>query len=145
MVPIEGTTAPVSERVTSPTTVLNGANSAAPTGRETAPKASKRNSIFGTFFKRDSTTPAREGEVAPSVPAKDVESNPVSPVAPQLSGPVDTPAKDTATGQVPHKVDTALAPTSTTEPGTRTSPTSKGGLFGFMNKKEAQHDVSDMR
>ena len=140
---MEGITAPGSEAVSSPTIGLNGATGVNPGGRETAPKANKRNSIFGTFFKRDSMTSPRETEVPPSVPAKDIETDPVSPVAPQLTGPVDTPVKDTTTGHARHNVDTAVAPTSATEPGTRTSPTSKGGLFGFINKKEAQHDVSD--
>ena len=110
--------------------------------RENAPRPSKRNSIFGSFFgKKDVTSPTKEE--APVVPAKDVEPTAVSPTAPQLEDPVTTAPQSTETAQAATmgKLDT----TSGSAPATKqnVSPSaSKGGIFGFMKQKEVQQEVS---
>ncbi|KAL8673227.1 MAG: hypothetical protein Q9168_002339 [Polycauliona sp. 1 TL-2023] len=109
----------------SATTVEPSANTAEPSAastlpRETAPKANKRNSIFGNFFAKketpaatspSATTPANE--TAPIVPAKDTEPAPVSHVAPQPEA--------SATETVPTLDSNAPAPT--TEATSATTPT----------------------
>ena len=118
--------------------------SAATASRDNAPKPSKRNSIFGSFFgKKDVTSPTKE-EAAPIVPAKDVEPTAVSATAPQLEDPVSTTTRPTET--VPTttagKLDTTVASTPATKQNVSPSAT-KGGIFGFMKQKEAQHEVSE--
>lgn len=105
------------------------------TMRETAPRPAKRGSMFGSFFnKRDNASPTRERkekDIAPAVPNKDVEPAPVSATAPQLEDPMSTSSSQPA--------ETA-APASTTIPSVTTpSSESKGGIFGFMRQKDAQH------
>ncbi|KAL9123095.1 MAG: hypothetical protein Q9187_000346 [Circinaria calcarea] len=105
------------------------------TMRETAPRPAKRSSMFGSFFnKRDNASPTRERkekDIAPAVPSKDVEPTPVSATAPQLEDPTSTSLSQPAE---------PAAPASTTIPSVTTpSSESKGGIFGFMRQKEAQH------
>ena len=115
---------------------------AAIAARDNAPKPSKRNSIFGSFFgKKDVTSPTKE-EAAPSVPAKDVEPTVVSATAPQLEDPVHTAAQPTETAPTTtHRLDTTHASTPATKHNGSPSAT-KGGIFGFMKQKDAQHEVS---
>ncbi|KAL8777509.1 MAG: hypothetical protein Q9203_002605 [Teloschistes exilis] len=99
------------------------------TPRETAPKANKRNSIFGNLFaKKETPTPNASStgppasttadETTPAVPAKDMEPAATSPVAPQ----VETGASETApvTDTAAPTESTAIAPTTSTT----TSPVS---------------------
>ena len=103
-------------------------------GRETMLKSSKRGSVFGSFFNRkDSSLPTerKEKDQAPIVPTKDNEPTSVSATAPQLEDPMKTSTTEPTE---------ATAPTSTASV-TATSPENKGGIFGFMKQKEAQHLV----
>ncbi|KAL9585864.1 MAG: hypothetical protein Q9212_001266 [Teloschistes hypoglaucus] len=99
------------------------------TPREAAPRANKRNSIFGNFFaKKETPAPnaASTGapvsttadETTPIVPAKDMEPAATSPVAPQA----ETGASETApvTDTAAPTESTATAPTTSTT----TSPVS---------------------
>ena len=107
------------------------------TMRETVPRPSKRGSMFGSFFnKRDNASPTRERkekDIAPAVPSKDVEPTPISATAPHLEDPMSTSSPGPAE---------PAAPASATIPSVTTPSTEmKGGIFGFMRQKEAQHQV----
>ena len=103
---------------------------------DTAPKSSKRNSVFGGFFNKKDTP---KKDVAPAVPPKDDESG----TAPKASEPTDTSPANAAEGvtDTPAATETP-APTSTTPTQKTPQTESKGGLFGFIKSKEAQHEVS---
>ena len=123
---------------------------------------SKRGSVFGSvpfFGKKKDETPKKEEEAPPAVPAKDTTTKPVSDTAPQLESPVKpedaTPpaapaienkdtTKETSEAAVPAAtaVPAASAKTKDSEKPERKSSESKGGLFGFLKQKEAQHEVS---
>ena len=105
-------------------------------GRETILKSSKRGSVFGNLFNRkDSNIPTerKEKEVTPLAPTKDNDHTPSSTIAPQI----EDPTKESNTEPID-----ATAPTSTAS-AIATSPSeNKGGIFGFMKQKEAQHQAS---
>ena len=104
-------------------------------GRETMLKSTKRGSVFGSFFNRkDSSLPTerKEKELAPAVPSKDSEPTPVSSTAPQLEDPMKTSTVEPVEASAPASMASPIA----------TSPENKGGIFGFMKQKEAQHQVS---
>ncbi|KAL8736222.1 MAG: hypothetical protein Q9166_000377 [cf. Caloplaca sp. 2 TL-2023] len=120
VVPVEGTKTEEST-VAGNATAESTAPATAPetpaitTSRETAPKANKRNSIFGGFFGKKetpaTTTPTANTtahEPAPAVPAKDTEQAPISQAAPQAENQATetTPSVDTA-------ATTQNAPTTT--------------------------------
>ena len=107
---------------------------------------SKRASVFGSLpflNKKDKETPAKKEEAPPAVPNKDT-AEPVAEAAPQLD-PVGT----TPTTDLTAPADTATTESPTDAPittATATTPKaekqeSKGGLFGFLKQKEAQHEV----
>ena len=109
------------------------------TTRETAPKPAKRSSVFGSLFsKKDNLSPTRERkekEIMPAVPAKDIESAPVSESAPQL--------EDNMSPSSAQPAEAVAAPTASPTAPTTTPAESKGGIFGFMKQKEPQQQVSD--
>ena len=112
------------------------------TGRDSAPKPTKRNSLFGNLFNKV-TSPSHEKtekDVAPAVPAKDTETTPVSAAAPQLADPTDTSAAQpvATTGET---APVSAGTTSTPRTLTSSSPP-KGGIFAFMKQKDAKHEVS---
>ena len=116
---------------------------AASAARETAPRPSKRNSIFGSFFgKKDAMSPTKE-EAAPVVPAKDAESTAIPADAPQLENPVAAAPQptETAPAAAMGKLDTAASPAPPTKQNVSPSA-SKGGIFSFMKQKEVQQEVS---
>lgn len=112
---------------TAPATTLAPATTsdtpASTTARETtAPKANKRNSIFGNFFgKKEPSSPATPtvntaaNETAPAVPAKDAtEPTTTSPTLPQ---------QETAVSESAPTVDTTAPAATTTETAPATSST----------------------
>lgn len=109
-------------------------------------KKSKRSSIFGSFFpKKDVTSPSAEKsekEAAPAVPEKDKEVPPVSDTAPKLDEPATTKPIDTAAVTAPvdaeNKEPKEVKENKETPNETGTSPSSKGGLMGFIKKQEAK-------
>ncbi|KAL8802413.1 MAG: hypothetical protein Q9182_003836 [Xanthomendoza sp. 2 TL-2023] len=138
VIPVEGATtqeAPVAPATTTATSTT-AAEPVEPTAaaespvsttpRETAPKANKRNSIFGGLFGKKetpATTPtptatSTANETAPAVPTKGTEPAPIS----QVDGQTENPATETA----PTVDSTAPAATSETVPVTSsaTSPVS---------------------
>ena len=136
IVPAESSKLHGDEEVTG-TTAGDPVPETAPKQPETAPKPSKRNSVFGGLFnKKDVTNPPAEPveKGAPAVPAKDNETVPVSKDAPQLDTPVDTTSPAEA-ATAPEATKSATSPIST-NPSEQ-----KGGIFGFMKQKEVQHDV----
>ncbi|MCJ1340891.1 hypothetical protein MMC09_006187 [Bachmanniomyces sp. S44760] len=135
IVPAESSKLHGDEEVTG-TTAGDPVPETAPKQPETAPKPSKRNSVFGGLFnKKDVTNPPAEPveKGAPAVPAKDNETVPVSKDAPQLDTPVDTTSPAEA-ATAPEATKSATSPIST-NPSEQ-----KGGIFGFMKQKEVQHD-----
>ena len=128
----------------------SGTESSNTVSRENAPKSNKRNSLFGGFFnKKDTGSPIlerTEKDVGPTPPLKDTEPTPSSAPATQLTEPVNTSSVQTtepSQESVPTTLDTTTAPVVGDTPVQKSSPTSKGGIFGFMKQKEAQHSVSD--
>ena len=141
--PVVNTEGSATEASTAPPTEAATASDVGPstTATETAPKPTKRGSVFGSFFgKKDGTSPSterKEKEIIPAVPAKDTEVSPAAEAVPVV-GDVDSPiAAEETTPAVPEPVG---APTTT---AAATSPSeSKSGIFGFLKQKEAQRDVS---
>ena len=109
----------------------------APTGtRESVPKPTKRNSLFGGLFGKKDTTSPTATETAPAVAPKD-EPSTLSSTAPQLDNPVTEPTAATAP-----TLDTTEPTTTATEtisPASNTTPTGtrRSSFFGIGgNKKE---------
>lgn len=150
LLPVEGsTTIMAADEPPQPTSAESGVESANTVDRENAPKPNKRNSLFGGFFnKKDTGSPTlerTEKDVGPTPSLKDKELTPASAPAPQLTEPMITfsvqpaePSQD----KVPEMLDTTTAPVTGDAPVQKSSPTSKGGIFGFMKQKEIQHSVS---
>ncbi|KAL8693016.1 MAG: hypothetical protein Q9218_002073 [Villophora microphyllina] len=101
--------------------------SATATPRETAPKANKRNSIFGNFFaKKESpaisapstgpTASTTANETAPAVPAKDIEPAASSPVASQTETGVNEIAPVTNTAPPAEVTENATTTNTMTSP-----------------------------
>ncbi|KAL8654276.1 MAG: hypothetical protein Q9226_003502 [Calogaya cf. arnoldii] len=124
------------------------------TPREAAPKANKRNSIFGSFFGKKetpattsplATTPANE--TAPIVPAKDTEPAPISHVAPQLevSATETAPALDTnATGATNETAPATTPVASAVSPDTAKGNRRSSFFSNLGTKKEKRSGgVSD--
>ncbi|KAI4284993.1 MAG: hypothetical protein L6R38_001008 [Xanthoria sp. 2 TBL-2021] len=128
VIPVEGSnveSTKTEEPLAAATTTEPSATTTEPSGmsttpRETAPRANKRNSIFGNFFGKKETPAATSpsatmpaNETAPIVPAKDTEPAPISHVAPQpeVSATETAPTLDTN------------APAATTETAPATTPT----------------------
>ena len=112
---------------------------------KTAPKPTKRNSIFNNLFgKKDSPTSPTTKESTPVVPTKDSEPSAVSATAPQLDDPVTTrsepgpvsPAADASESAV---VESPVAPTTATDPAKEKRRSSFFGNLG--TKKERKSDV----
>lgn len=140
VVPLEGSTAestkteePLAAAANSPvepsaSTVEPSTTAAEPsavstTPRETAPKANKRNSIFGNFFgKKEAPAATRPSaatttdETAPTVPVKDTEPTPVSQVDPQPEVSASETAPTLETNAPAGTTETAVATTPTTSP-----------------------------
>ena len=113
------------------------ATETAPTGtRESVPKPTKRNSLFGGLFgKKDATSPTAT-ETAPVAP-KD-EPSALSSTAPQLDNPVTEPTAPAAPTLDTTEPTTTAA--ETTSPATNTTPTGnrRSSFFANLggNKKE---------
>lgn len=109
---------------------------------ETAAPKPKRASVFGSFFKRDSSSPTREKkekEVAPVVPAKDAEVTPaVAPVAPQLD-PVAT------TAEAPSETVVAPVPATATTPEAASKEKRRQSFFTINSSKKEKKEgaISD--
>ena len=150
VVPAEGsTTVMAADEPAQPILAESGVESLNTVNRDNAPKPNKRNSLFGGFFnKKDPGSPTlerTEKDVGPTPPLKDTEPTPVSASAPQLAEPVNTSSVQAAEPlqeSVPEMLDTSTAPAAGDVPIQKYSPTSKGGIFGFMKQKEVQHSVS---
>ena len=88
----------------------------------TTSKASKRNSVFGSFFGKKDSPKSTAAETGPAVPAKDVpakdESSTVAATAPQLDNPVKSPTTDATTSATADAVikPTEPAPEKAAEP-----------------------------
>ncbi|KAL8854559.1 MAG: hypothetical protein Q9221_000594 [Calogaya cf. arnoldii] len=104
-----------------PSSTIAEPSAVSTTPREAAPKANKRNSIFGSFFGKKetpattsppATTPANE--TASVVPAKDSEPAPISHVAPQpeVSATETAPALDTNATAATNETAAATTPAS---------------------------------
>ena len=106
------------------------------TTKETAPKPNKRNSIFGSIFgKKDAVTPTST-EATTAAPMKDEQST-ISSTAPQLEGPVTSPAAETTatTTETPATAAETTAPAPVASP---LSPTDKRrtSFFGNLGTKK---------
>lgn len=108
------------------------------TARETAPKPSKRTSIFGGLFnKKDATTPSAN-EAGPAVPAKDEPSS-LPSTAPQLDKPVNSPAAGATTAPKGPTLDTTAPVTNSPATASATTPKDnrRSSFFsGLGTKKE---------
>lgn len=123
-----------------------------PTPHETAPKANKRNSIFGNLFsKKETAVPTattNTNEVAPVVPAKDTEPAPISHLDPQPENAVteSAPVADTTTPATT-TTETAPATTSTTSPlsSDTTKANRRSSFFSNLGTKKEKRTggVSD--
>lgn len=142
LVPSEGTKI-AAEETTEPKAVdpATGASS-----HKTAPKPTKRNSIFNNLFgKKDSPTSPTTKESAPVAPTKDLEPSAVSATAPQLDDPVTTAPSEPSTtapaADVPESaaVETPAAPTTMADPAKEKRRSSFFGNLG--TKKEKKTDV----
>ncbi|KAL8841680.1 MAG: hypothetical protein Q9176_003075 [Flavoplaca citrina] len=139
VVPLEGSTAesaktdeplaaantPVepSASTVEPSTTAAEPSAVSTTPRETAPKATKRNSIFGNFFGKKEAPAATKptaamsaDETAPTVPAKDTEPTPVSQVDPQPEVSASETAPTLETNAPAGTSESAVATTPTTSP-----------------------------
>ncbi|KAL8929856.1 MAG: hypothetical protein Q9208_001000 [Pyrenodesmia sp. 3 TL-2023] len=123
--PLAATTETGGGLATTPAPTTTSETPASTTARETtAPKANKRNSIFGSFFGKkepsSTTTPTVNkpaNESAPVVPAKDVEPATTSSTIPQDEAAVaETAAPIVETTAPSTTAETVPAPTSTTSP-----------------------------
>ena len=135
-------------------TIVNG--EAAKTGittTPTAPKTSKRNSVFGSFFNKKETAKEKEKDLAPAVPAKDAEPVPVAATAPQIEEPVTTKSEEpTMNVTLPTEgtIDTPVAATSAGETmatkTTATTPDAKEkrrqSFFNLGGKKEKKSEAT---
>ena len=115
--------------------------------RETAPKSTKRSSIFGNFFnKKDNTTPTSPStETAPAVPAKDSETPVTSPTAPQIEDPVSKTPADTTTAPAAASTETpaTAADSSATPVADNAKPARRTSFFNTLgSKKERKPDVT---
>ena len=153
VVPAEGSTAVMAaDEPAQPVLAESGVDSTNAVNRENMPKPNKRNSLFGGFFnKKDTASPPlerTEKEVGPTVPVKDAESTTVSATAPQLTEPVNTSsvqAAEPSQESILGKLDTTATPTAAADaPNQKFSPTSKGGIFGFIKQKESQYGVGQL-
>lgn len=143
LIPTQGTQSAVEEKVEPKaidTTV--GASS-----HKTAPKPTKRNSIFNNLFgKKDSPTSPTTKESAPVIPAKESEPSAVSATAPQLDDPATTaPSEPSATGPAADVTesaapnDTPIASATTPDPAKEKRRSSFFGNLG--TKKEKKTDL----
>ena len=118
---------------TKPAVTGDGAEDVTPTSAAsktpasgTTSKASKRNSVFGFFGKKDSPK-SPTAETGPTVPAKDVpakdEPSTVAATAPQLDNPVKSPTTDATTSETADAVTkpTEPVPEKAAEPATASS------------------------
>lgn len=113
MIPLEGTK-PIAAEETAPVTTEASSLPAA-SSPETAPKPTKRNSIFGSLFgKKEPTSPTAK-EFASPLSAKDSEISPVSATAPQIGEPVITSSAEPApAAPAPAAEISETAPVTTT-------------------------------
>ncbi|KAL8757672.1 MAG: hypothetical protein Q9199_002053 [Rusavskia elegans] len=154
--PLAAASTPVEPAATtaepSATTAEPSAMSSTP--REIAPKANKRNSIFGNFFGKketpaatspSATTPANE--TAPIVPTKDTEPAPISHVAPQPEVSATETAPTLATNARAATTETVPATTPTTSPVSADTAKAnrRSSFFGNLGTKKEKRTggVSD--
>ena len=136
--PVNGAEPTVAPETVSPTPAETTSN------RDTTTKPNKRNSIFSNLFnKRENVSPTRERkeEDASVAPIKESEPSIVTAAAPQLEHPVRTSSVQASA----KPLSTAAASATATNETKSSQPESKGGIFGFIKQKEAQHDVSPQR
>ncbi|MCJ1483384.1 hypothetical protein MMC06_003551 [Schaereria dolodes] len=131
--PVNGAEPTVAPETVSPTPAETTSN------RDTTTKPNKRNSIFSNLFnKRENVSPTRERkeEDASVAPIKESEPSIVTAAAPQLEHPVRTSSVQASA----KPLSTAAASATATNETKSSQPESKGGIFGFIKQKEAQHD-----
>ncbi len=110
-----------------------------PAASKEAPKPSKRNSLFGTFFqRRETASPSeekKEHDLVPAVPAKDSEISATAPTLPETANVTeDKPSEPIATSPAP-----ATSEVSKEKPAS--AP--KEGFFGrFLRQDKAKTPVS---
>lgn len=114
-----------------------------------APRPTKRGSMFGSIFGKNSpTTERKEKDVVPSVPAKDTEA---APVAPQLD-PLSTSAPTEEVAPVDPAVTELTAPlvpgpaTTTEAPSTSTPPVKdkrRQSFFGSLGGKKDKSPTAE--
>lgn len=135
-------------------TTAETAAPAAATSTEAAvtPKPTKRGSMFGSIFSKNSpTTERKEKDVVPAVPEKDSEVAPVAPVAPQID-PVPTSASTedavpTAPAVNEPVAPVVPAPATTTEATSTATPPVKDkrrqSFFGSLGGKKEKSPAGD--
>ena len=149
----EGATAPVNTGTAENTTDVTGetrqtavAPAAGNTGRESAPKANKRGSIFGNFFNKKDVSSPTAAEIAPAASAKDGEAALSSSTAPQLENPMNSPAAGTTmTANEPSLITKEVAASPTTPSATpeTTKPQRRTSFFNNLGtKKERRSEAT---
>ena len=150
----EGATAPVNTGTNENTTGVTGetrqtsavAPAAGNTSRESAPKANKRGSIFGSFFNKKDVSSPIAAETAPAASAKDGEAALSSSTAPQLENPVNSPAAGTTmTASEPSPItnEAATSPTIPSATPETTKPQRRTSFFNNLGtKKERRSEAT---
>ena len=149
----EGETSPAITSTTEPTTNTAGETpvdsttepATTTTPRETAPKATKRGSIFGNFFNKKEATNSTAAETAPTSATKDNETTVASPTAPQIEDPVSstTPAATgTTTESTAPANETAPAAVSSSAGPDTTKPARRTSFFNNLStRKDKKSDA----
>ncbi|KAK5164728.1 hypothetical protein LTR04_001649 [Oleoguttula sp. CCFEE 6159] len=130
----EATTAAVTESATEPFG----------TTRATAPKPTKRNSVFNAFFEkvRSPTTEKKEHDFAPTVPSKDADMKPAVTHLPGRDGATDA----TATGLTEGSTTAAPVAATAAITGATTPRKDKENFFGrFMSSQRAKSPATATR
>ncbi|KAJ9648013.1 hypothetical protein H2199_001790 [Coniosporium tulheliwenetii] len=128
---VAGTTASIDAHAIATTTTEGIAEATEPKSTTTAPKPTKRGSVFGTLFEkvRSPVHEKKESEVAPTVPPKDTET------------PVTAPITET------NEPLTSAAPTetTTTSAAATTPHKERENFFGkFLGKREAKSPAAEV-
>ncbi|KAL8794463.1 MAG: hypothetical protein Q9195_002936 [Heterodermia aff. obscurata] len=114
--------------------------------RESAPKSTKRSSIFGNFFnKKDTTSPASPStETPPAIPAKEPDNATTSSTAPQIEDPVEASTENAATPvAAPEPSAPVLDSTATSAAPDNAKPARRSSFFNALGtKKERKTDAT---